>query len=200
MASTAEPPILPIPMPMPITISPKPTAIIVPVIIVFFLSFFALQSIGFGAGFVFHDTLADSEERVTLSFADSKVANGLKTSEYKKTELEGLEKYLVENELKDKKVILYGDSPALAYIFDMEPAIYTTWADLDSKDMERLLADLNKISSDFPIVIFDNEAIEKIDENSFRYEKLLVIREFMDKNGYIQTYVSDKYSVCIGMD
>ena len=154
-----------------------------------------MQSIRFGMDFVFHDTLSDNENRVEINFSNSKVANGLKTSEYTKTELEDLEKHLIENELINKKVILYGDSPALAYIFDMEPAIYTTWADLDSKDMERLLTDLNKITSDYPVVIFDNKTIENIEKTSFRYEKFLVIRAFMEKNGYKQNYISDRYTV-----
>ena len=132
---------------------------------------------------------------VALKFKTVTVANGLKTTIAKKTELESLEKYLYENNLMNNSLILYGDIPALSYIFDMKPAIYTTWADLDSKDMERLQADLDKITDNYPVIIFGTKSVENIDKNSFCYEKLLAIRSFMDKNKYKQVYTSDSYQV-----
>ena len=48
----------------------------------------------------------------------------------------------VKNELLQKEVILYGDIPAIAYIFDLKPAVYTTWADLNSNSLEQLETEL----------------------------------------------------------
>ena len=53
--------------------------------------------------------------------------------------------FLIENELNTKQLILFGDIPALSYLFDMEPAIFTTWIDLDSNQIEQLRIDLDRI-------------------------------------------------------
>jgi hypothetical protein len=82
----------------------------------------------------------------------------------------------------------------------MEPAIYTTWADLDSNPLSRLEDDLEGIQNDgsgeYPLIIFGSESVdEQTDETKASYKKLKTIEDFMNKNNYVQVYENDTYRV-----
>ncbi len=72
------------------------------------------------------------------------------TTADRKESLESLDRYLYQSGLNEKQVILYGGIPALAYLFDMEPAISTTWADLDSYAMAVFEQELDRVSGAEP--------------------------------------------------
>ncbi|MDE7477770.1 MAG: acyltransferase, partial [Lachnospiraceae bacterium] len=121
-----------------------------------------IQSILFGIGFVFHDAGAQNNafnKNACLELQCSSTGTGLMTTTEKKAAVEELDQYLFQNELNQKQVILYGDIPTLSYLFDMEPAISTTWADLDSYSIETLEKELQRVTSDeipdiAPVIIF----------------------------------------------
>ncbi len=163
-----------------------------------------LQSLLFGIFFVFHDKqpigMAAEEQRQTVYLQSSDKVNGLKTTTEKKELLEALDQFLVENNLTKKKLILYGDIPALAYIFNMESAVFTTWPDLYSNPLTRLQQDLDNISNEkndeLPVVIFGTQAVNKLKQQSgIRYQKFSVIWEFMQKKQYKAVYQSKQYQV-----
>ena len=160
----------------------------------------AVQSILFGIGFVFHDAgvQTDAEQ---LMLKCTKVADGLTTTPEKKVALAELDQYLYENGLHKKQVILYGDIPAIAYLFDMEPAVFSTWADLDSKSIDILRTELDELSKngniqELPTVIFGRSSVERLTkEDGLAYQKLELIQSFLEKNGYEQTFCNESYSV-----
>ena len=160
----------------------------------------AVQSILFGIGFVFHDAgvQTDAEQ---LMLKCTKVADGLTTTPEKKVALAELDQYLYENGLHKKQVILYGDIPAIAYLFDMEPAVFSTWADLDSKSIDILRTELDELSKngniqELPAVIFGRSSVERLTkEDGLAYQKLELIQSFLEKNGYEQTFCNESYSV-----
>ena len=160
----------------------------------------AVQSILFGIGFAFHDAGVQTDA-VKLQLKCSSVADGLATTSEKKAALEELDRYLYENELNKKQVILYGDIPAIAYLFDMEPAIFSTWADLDSKSIDILRTELDELSKsdniqELPVVIFGRSSVERLTkEDGLAYQKLELIQRFLEKNGYEQTFCNESYSV-----
>jgi hypothetical protein len=156
------------------------------------------SSVPFGINFIFHDASYGKRESVTLK-CDS-AANGLLTTAGKKEELESLDGFLYDSELNTKTLITYGDIPALAYIFDMTPAIYTTWGDLDSNPVSGLEADLENISEnktgDYPVVIIGKEAVcDLTDKTQPQYHKYKAIETFMDKNNYTKVYENGAYIV-----
>lgn len=161
----------------------------------------AVQSILFGIGFVFHDVGVQTDA-VRLQLKCSQAADGLTTTPEKKAALEELDHYLYENDLQEKQVILYGDIPALAYLFDMEPAIFSTWADLDSKSIDILKTELDELSKErnnqeLPVVIFGRSSVERLTkEDGLAYQKLELIQDFLEKNGYGQTFCNTFYIVC----
>ena len=161
-----------------------------------------VQSILFGINFVFHDTQAHSDGR-QLELQCSDKGTGLYVTAEKATALEELDMYLYQNALNKKQVILYGDIPAIAYLFDMAPAIFTTWVDLDSNSIEILEEELhtlsnNRTTSSTPVIILGRTALE----NQTQIEKLALqkyelILQFARENGYRQCFQNKEYCVLV---
>lgn len=163
---------------------------------VFVLVCTAFQSILYGLGFVFHDALPAGEERAVLCLQGTHRADGLYTTRERKEQLEALDGFLTSNRLLGEPVILYGDIPALAYLYDMEPALFTTWADLDSNALGRIQEELDGLCDERPLVILGMESIGSIDDvGSPRYQKLMAVRAFMEENGYQEIYGQGAFAV-----
>lgn len=163
-----------------------------------------VQSILFGIGFVFHDKgVQKNDPRVRIGLQCSDTAEGLVTTAVKAQALEELDGYLYQSHLNEKHVILYGDIPALSYLLDMEPAIFTTWADLDSNSMEILEEDLNHLTdekppAELPVIILGRSSIESLPETKvLPTQKLQRIMDFAEENGYWECFRNDEYVVLL---
>jgi hypothetical protein len=159
-------------------------------------------SLLYGINYVFHDYLGAGDKRVSISLKSDSTANGLLTTSDKAETLEGLDDFLYENNLTEKDLITYGDIPALSYIFNMKPAIYTTWGDLDSNPIGGIEADLNRFdgenknTEELPIVILGTESIKDLtDESALAYKKYILIEEFIADNNYTKVYENESYAV-----
>lgn len=168
----------------------------------------AAQSVMFGIIFVFHENLASAEYALALPM-DSPV-NGMKTNAFAKEELERLADYLLKYGLLERKLILYGDIPALSYILDMEPAIYTTWIDLDSNSAIRLEEELDafttKKSASLPVVVFGENAFHEgengtdgipLEQGQECMTKAGIINRFLLDNDYQEVYFGVSYRVYV---
>jgi hypothetical protein len=152
-------------------------------------------SLLYGINYVFHDENYSDTSRVEISLKCDKAANGLLTSYDKKTAIESLDSFLYDNGLNDKTLITYGNIPALSYIFNMQPAIFTTWGDLDSNLISRIEAELGELEG-YPVIILGVEAVNNMtDEATLQYKKLQVIENFMDENNYEQVYENSEFRV-----
>lgn len=164
----------------------------------------AVQGVLFGIGFVFHDKgVQKNDTRVRIGLQCSDAAAGLVTTAVKAQALEELDGFLYQNHLNEKQVILYGDIPALSYLLDMEPAIFTTWADLDSNSMELLEEDLNRLTDErtpdaLPVIILGRSSIEDLPETKVLHgQKLQRIMDFAEENGYWECFRNDEYVVLL---
>jgi hypothetical protein len=172
-----------------------------------------VASLLYGINFVFHDETTNAK-RVSVSLKCDSVANGILTSPEKKETLEALDSFLYENNLNNKTLITYGNIPALSYILDMKPAIYTTWVELDSNSLERLETDLDDImqetsKDEYPVIILGAEYVDELltcqegghfntSYSSLAYTKYTRIENFMDVNNYKKVYENNAYRVyCI---
>lgn len=168
----------------------------------------AVQSVLFGIGFVFHDRdVRKNNDCVRIDLQCGDAGNGLATTAEKKRLLEELDAYLYQNGLNEKRVILYGDIPAVAYLFDMEPAIFTTWADLDSNSIEMLEEDLGRLSATdapdaLPLIIMGRPSAENLSaESGLAYQKLERIKDFAAENGYGECFRNEAFIVfCVEPD
>ena len=156
-----------------------------------------VQSILFGYCFIFHDAGATGEQERLPELNCATVTSGLKTTAEKKQAIEGLDLYLHDSELNKKQVILYGDIPALAYILDMEPAVFTTWADLDSNRLSLLERDLDTLyqNGETPVVILGKEALNIRAQLGKTDAKLDAINTFMEASDYELLYENNMFSV-----
>lgn len=156
-----------------------------------------MQSVLFGAKFIFHDAKAAAEKAKLTGLQCSNAALGLKTAVEKKQAIEALDNFLYDSGLNKEQVILYGDIPAIAYIFDMEPAIFTTWADLDSNRITLLQQDLDTLyqNGETPVVILGKEAVAMRAELGKADPKHELINEFMETSDYEKAYENSMFAV-----
>lgn len=175
---------------------------------------FFVQAFGLGCQYVFLDGEM-GEERI-YKVAENQVLQGMYTSEMNAETLEEISIFMTENsaEYADKKLILYGNIPGLAYYLDKPPAVYTTWADLDTSSLSQLEEELDQISvsanngEERPLVILtpqlaaylsgDADAIAwwGIDAEDYaRDAKLKAIQEFMEIGAYSQVFANEAFVI-----
>lgn len=159
----------------------------------------SFQSILFGIGFIFHDVAESMTDYQEATIQGSVSTKGLHTTVDKSAELNLLGGYLTENDLLQKEVILYGDIPAISYIYDLKPAVYTTWADLDSNPLNRLEEELasEELRQKKPLVIIGSEAAQNMQNEAERQmdKKLDAIYQYLTEMGYENTYLSAQFCV-----
>ena len=130
---------------------------------------------------------------------DSKVSNIAKVSSMTTTAdnakaLTELYEYLSEDNLLDSKTILFGkNAPGLAYIMDLEPALFSLWPDLDSNTIEKFEESLMNSMSDVPVVIMSPD----IDGEVSGEEKLEMLVDYMNARHYEKVYENDRYEVYV---
>ncbi len=178
------------------------------------LAFF-VQAVGIGFGYVFLD--GESGQERSYKVAGNPVLRGMYTNEMNAETLDEISVFMMENkaEYQGKELILYGNIPGLAYYLDMAPAIYTTWADLNTNSLERLREELTALSDvdgaegmESPLVIVppglaayfsgdaDVMAFWGTDaEACDRDEKLLAIWDFIRENGYTEVFANEAFVV-----
>ena len=176
---------------------------------------FFIQAIGIGIGYVFLD--GEMGEPRIYKVAANSVLEGMMTSEMNSETLEEISRFMTENKAayEDKGLILYGNIPGLAYYLDKAPAIYTTWADLNTNPLARLEAELGELTTalqegegDKPLVILtpklaaylsgSQEAMDwwGTDGAECRQDKKLgAIEAFINANGYRQVFVNEAFVV-----
>ena len=172
---------------------------------------FLIQAVGIGCNYVFLDG-EDGHKRDT-TVEGSRILRGMKTNAANAGTLEELNTFMLENntEYRNKKVILYGNIPGLSYYLHKAPAVYTSWADLDTNSYERLAEDLNTLNQtmteeDRPLVIFSEEIMAQVldlqengmaGEGSVWEQKLKAILDFMTVNEYRKAFENEKYAVFV---
>lgn len=170
---------------------------------------FLIQAVGIGCNYVFLDG-EDGHKRDT-TVEGSRILRGMKTNAANAGTLEELNIFMLENntEYRNKKVILYGNIPGLSYYLHKAPAVYTSWADLDTNSYERLAEDLNTLNQtmteeDRPLVIFSEEIMAQVldlqengmaGEGSVWEQKLKAVLDFMTVNEYRKAFENEKYAV-----
>lgn len=153
----------------------------------FLILFSFFQGVVFGMNFVFRDG-TNGEER-TERITDIPTLANIYTQPQNAEALSGLNTYLVEHGLKDKEVILYNDVPGLAFYMELEPALSSTWPDLDSFSNVKFQYELQEISkalvdSSKPIIILG----EKLDVSIVKDQ---ILQTFMTEMDYELIYFND---------
>lgn len=179
------------------------------------LAAFFVQAIGIGFGYVFLD--GELGEPRIFRVGENRVLEGMRTSALNGEVLEEITVFMLENrsEYGQKELVLYGNIPGLSYYLDMPPAIYTTWADLDSNPYERLCEELLSITQnrgsnaeERPLVVITPSLAAWLskDEQAMDFwgtdrtfceqdKKLAAIGEFLEVNAYEEVFANEAFVV-----
>ena len=180
-----------------------------------FLAMCCFQFSLFGAVFVF-------AEATGVQYADSHAENvpvleGIRMSEDKARWMSELGRYVEDEGLEGKEVILYGRIPALSYYLQM-PSAFNPWSDLDSYSVEQMKLDLEETVSYMeqdpeyrPVIIIEREYIAYLADGVSGLEDLgvggnriseitqdrkwLLLLEFMEEQGYEWDFSNGKFTV-----
>ncbi len=150
-------------------------------------------------GFFFHMCYSfvdgtDGEKRdVLVGSRDIPKAVGMHTTRSNADSLSELYQFLGTKELTDKKLLQFGKAPGLSYLFDMEPAIFSTWPDLDSNTIEKFdeaLAGM-KDKGDAPVIIVNPDFEGEMGAPD-KYEHLL---DFINAQKYNKVFDNNRFVV-----
>ncbi len=163
-----------------------------------FCAVFLVQSVLFGANFVFRD--GTNGEKRNASVENNLVLSGMKTTQKNASMLQGLNDYLVDNGLIGADAVIFGHIPAMAFYFQLEPAISSTWPDLDSYSEEKFISEIDRLEEDGerPIVVAELFAIKTAQAETTKQtyrNKMQRLKEFMDKNAYEEVFRNESFVV-----
>lgn len=187
-----------------VMISPFPAK----VVLTAFLLMCAVQFGGFGATFVFAESTGVQD--VSAEVTNNEILRNIKMSPEKAECMTELSAYIEENALQGQEVILYGQVPALSYYLQM-PSAFNPWSDLLSYSKEVMAEELQKLGGKTPVIILGNtyalyeeggrEALqasavaEKEQTKILSDEKWELLQDFMQENGYGQTFRNEMFAV-----
>ena len=116
--------------------------------------------------------------------------------------MQELNTYLKENELIGKEAVLFGNVPALAFYFELKPAVSSTWPDLSSFAYQKFEEEIRELKEEekYPVVIVSaNPTDVGKDENAGESlkKKMQCLEMFIAENGYKQGFSNDAFIVYI---
>ena len=162
------------------------------------------QSVHFANVFVFRDSIPRNSQVTTILA----VAH-MQTNAENAKELEELGAYVTEAGLTGRKVLLFGDVPALSAYLEM-PFVMSPWPDLPSYTNATFEAELENVLEDMddnrPVVIlgrsFNDFLTSQLEDEEERntYEakygfKISLLRDMIEEENYICTFENDKYVI-----
>ncbi|MBQ6734063.1 MAG: hypothetical protein IJR00_04045 [Lachnospiraceae bacterium] len=110
-------------------------------------------------------------------------AAGMYTTGEEAERLERLQAYLAQENLAGTKTLFFGDIPGCAWLFDLPPAIFTTWPDLDSNATERFDEALTELT-EMPLILISEERIGALHAE----RKAVLLQNFLLQNAYDKIY------------
>lgn len=180
-----------------------------------FLGLFLLQSVLFGANFVFQE--GTGAQQVTATVENNDILKGVKMHPERAQWMQEISAYVAENQLQGRQVILHGEIPSLAYYLQMPPA-FNSWEDLRSYSLDAMEEDLQETITEMeadaakrPVIIVENRYAQYLEKGLPALEELLVeevyikkvtddekwklIVEFMNEYGYKRSFSNEKFTM-----
>ena len=135
---------------------------------------------------------ADGTQRDSLTSIPK--AEGMFTTSENARSLTELAKVLNGDNIYGGKVILFGGVPGLSYLFDLEPAIDSSWPDLDSYPIEQFDDQLMDLSvSDNPnVTVIIGKQMQEYANIEAKYDILL---DYIANHDYNKVFESDRFIV-----
>lgn len=175
-------------------------------ILVLALLIMAVQSLRFGAAFVYEE--ADGGRHMDTRIDNVPVLKGMTTNAGKAAWITETYEYIKSNGLQDRECLLYGEIPGMSYYLEMAPAL-NIWSDLRSYTPETMSRDMGRLEEEIasgakkPVIILEASraqyVLDKNPEGLFWEEsteqKMQLICAFIGKYGYERTFENGKFVV-----
>ncbi|MCH5338156.1 MAG: hypothetical protein J1E03_05185 [Acetatifactor sp.] len=170
----------------------------------------------FGAVFVFAESTGVQN---AYSYVENiPVLQGIRMNEDKSRWMTELGRYVKEEELEGREVILYGQIPSLSFYLQM-PSAFNPWSDLDSYSAEQMALDLaataeamEQNSEYRPVIIIEREYVTYLSGGDSALRDLLglgearineiiqdrkwpLLLEFMEEQDYRPNFSNGKFTV-----
>jgi hypothetical protein len=138
----------------------------------------------------------DGEKRDTVvGSQDVPRAAGMHTTKNNAKTLTDLYEFLCDNDLQNKRLLQFGKAPGLSYLFKMEPAIFSTWPDLDSNTVEKFAIALDSYgganASELPVVIVNPD----LEGEVLAEEKSDLLLDFLHSFKYNNVFDNGRFIV-----
>ncbi len=161
---------------------------------------FFIQSVGVGVFYVFRDGEDGTKLSAKVSVDGNELPRlkGTLTNEGIAANLSQMAEFTAltygTGQGSTRQYVLYGDIPGLAAYLDLDCALTTTWADLDSYPSEEFLAELNGLSdpASLPVIIMAKPVVDFPDEEDV---KLAALNEFIGNYEYDMVFLNDMFVV-----
>jgi hypothetical protein len=182
-------------------------------ILIAVVCFFYVQQFLFGMNFAFAEAERGAAADRDYMVENNETLYSIRMSGDKAYSMEQLSAYIEENNLSDRELIAFGGIPSVHYYLQMAPA-FNPWPDLPSYRFDKLAARMDEItarltdSSDAsevgmyyekPLIILCADegnygTFKNQDPEGFE-NKLSYIYDFIEKEGYEQTYSDEMFVV-----
>ena len=154
-----------------------------------------VQSTLFHYKYSFVDGTDGTKRSALIGTQNLPKAAGMYTTPDNADSLSELHTLIRQKGLEDKKLLQFGKAPGLSYLLDMEPAIFSTWPDLDSNTVERFEAALKDFeganNEELPVVIVNPDFEGEVSAEK-KYDMLL---DFLKSWKYNKVFESDRFEV-----
>lgn len=149
-----------------------------------------IQGTLFKKGYSFVDGM-DGTRRDTVVSSQLSRAQGLVTTSDNASSLVNMYNALSDNGLLEYKLLQFGNAPGLSYLYDMEPAIYTTWPNLASNKVEDFDSAMLNMT-DYPVIVTDSSILS---DSFAAKDKLDILLDYIASNDYNIIFEDGKYVV-----
>lgn len=159
-----------------------------------------VQSFLFGLSFVFRDGVGGETRSYQIS--NNPVLSKMHTTEENGENLQELNDYLIENDLIGNDTILFGNVPSLAFYFELNPVLSSTWPDLPSYSLDKFKVEIDKLKAEdmSPMVLVSANPVDTGFDDSSSVslkEKNKYLWNFMEENQYECVFTNEAFMLYI---
>ncbi len=159
------------------------------------LTILCIQAGLFHIFYSFVDGTDGDKRTVLVGSNDIPGAAGMYTTQYNADSLTELYEFMVVEGYADDKLLQFGKAPGLSYLFRMEPAIFSTWPDLDSNTEEKFSNALMELSdaesAELPVIVVNPDFEGEVNAPA-KYDLLL---DFIDRQKYNKVFENGRFEV-----
>lgn len=168
--------------------------------VVTFACVLLIQSILFGANFVFRDGLGGEARKFQVS--NNPVLQGMYTTKENAQNLQELNDFINKEQLTGREVILFGNVPALAFYYELSPALSSTWPDLQSFSYAKFESEIDKLKAEekTPVIMVSSKPSdvgEYDNATESLKKKWQCLGDFMESNMYQKVFTNDAFTIYI---